>query len=82
MINRCTVNLNVFLQTAIRYTMGVEVYPYCVITLVLDTLGGQCHVPAALPSGRAPETIRRGDEREYFCPVSILQIENRRISLY
>jgi hypothetical protein len=49
--------------------MGVEVYPYSVLNLALDTLSGQRHLPTALPPGRAPEPIWSGDEIEYFCPV-------------
>jgi hypothetical protein len=47
LINRHTVNLNFFLQPTVRYTMAVEIYPYSVLTLALDTVSCQGHAPAA-----------------------------------
>lgn len=62
--------------------MGVEVYPFSVLTLALGSVSGQGHGPAALPPRRASETIWGGDETGYFCLVSNLHTENRRRSLY
>ena len=62
--------------------MGVEVYPYSVPTLAIDSVSGQRHARATLPLGSASELILRGDETGYFRHVSNLQTENRRMNLY
>jgi len=82
LINRCTVNWNFFLQPALRYAMWVELYPYSVLTLALDSVSGQSATLRHLSSAKSLETIWSGDETGYICLESNLQNENPRMSLY
>jgi len=62
--------------------MGVELYPYSVLTLALDSVSGQRATLRHLSSAKSLGTIWSGDETGYICLVCNLQNENRRMSLY